>query len=139
MSINVAKWTLFFSFCASYQKKHVSCSLPHPVAMLASSRASPILCPLQLSQSEFSSLEAWEKCVHQVIYRTNARDLGAPHREANPGATTLPPVERFDRNLSSSDGSTQFPQAPLQCPRSRAAALGLNQSSRPLRPDATVH
>ena len=32
------------------------------IALLASSRASPILCPLRLSHPEFSSLEAWEMC-----------------------------------------------------------------------------
>ena len=44
--------------------------------------------------------------------------------EAQPRATTFPPVESFDRSLNSSDGPIHFPQTPFQCPRSRTATLG---------------
>ena len=51
----------------------------------------------------------------RVIAAYGRRALG-PHTadvQAHPGATTFPPVEYFDHCLSSSDGSTRFPQHPF--------------------------
>ena len=54
----------FLSLC--FQNILLFCSLRWIIATLATVRASPILCPLQILQLDFSLLEAWERLMHQI-------------------------------------------------------------------------
>ena len=60
MSINAAKWTFFFSLCAS-RITSLFCSELCPAAMLEFSQAFSIPCTLQLLHPESSVLEAEEQ------------------------------------------------------------------------------
>ena len=68
--------------------------------------------------------------------------LTRPAFEAHPGATTFPPVAHHGNGRALLTGPPASPQAPLQCPRSRAATLELRGAGGfatwPLRrPDRT--